>query len=458
MRSTKHNTHRVARLAPRAQVRYSSVPCAANIAQAELSNGLRVFAYENFASPSVVVRGYLVAGACDEAPAGPPGSPEVDAGANHAGVNRAGLAAFVADCLMRGAGSLSYEQIFQQIESIGAHLDVSGGMHTTGFYAKSLVEDLPFMVDLLSTVLIHPTFPSEEIERERGEWLTTLQERANSASAMAGLIFNELCYPAGHPYRYSIEGYPETARALTRDDLVAFHRTYFSPQDMVIVIVGAVKAEDAHALVERAFGAWRANRPARPPLPAAPKLQASIRRHHAMPGKAQTSLMVGHPGPSRRDPDWIKLALMNSILGQFGMYGRLGQRVRKERGLVYAIGSYLEGGLGPGPWHISAGVHPDLVDRVIEICLAEMRRLRERKVRPQELQDNQFYFIGSLPLRMETNDGIAGQIVHMARYELGLDYLLHYPDRVRAVTPADIQAVACTWLDPDHVAVATAGP
>jgi zinc protease len=267
-----------------------------------------------------------------------------------------------------------------------------------------------------------------------------------------------LCYPEGHPYRYSIDGYPETARAITRDDLAHFHQTYFAPHGMVITVVGAVKAADVHVLVRRAFGDWQATPPARPDMPPVPRIEGQRRRHVSMPGKAQSSLMLGYPGPSRHDPDWIRLVLMNSILGQFGMYGRLGESVRKDEGLVYYIGSRFEGGIGPGAWYIYAGANPKWVDRVVEVSLAEVRRIRDRKVRPQELQDNQSWFIGSLPLQMETNEGVANQIVSMARYDLGLDYLLHYPELVRAITPADIQAVARKWLDPDNFVMATAGP
>ena len=428
-----------------------SAPCSANIAQSELSNGIRVFAYENFASPAVVVSGYLVAGARDETPAGLPTD------APNGAPNKAGLAGFAADCLTRGTAHFGYEQIFEQIESIGATLSVSSGMHTSGFYTKSLAEDLPFMLDLLSDVLIRPIFPEAEVEKERGEWLTSLEERANSTRAMTGMAFSELCYPEGHPYRYSTDGYLETARAITCDDVAAFHRSHFSPQGMVVSVVGAVKAEEAHAFVERAFGGWQATRPERAEMPPVPKVDGQRRRHVAMPGKSQSSLMWGHPGPSRRDPDWIKLALMNSILGQFGMYGRLGDSVRKEEGLVYYIGSRFEGGVGPGAWYVYAGTNPKTIDRVMEISLAEVRRIRNRKVRPQELQDNQSYFTGSLPLQMETNEGIATQIVNMVRYDLGLDYLLRYPDLVRSVTPADIQAVAHKWLDAENFVVATAG-
>ena len=123
------------------QHRGPSVPCAANIAQFELANGIRIYAYENFASPAAIVSGYMIAGALDE--------PR----------EKLGLAGFVADCLTRGTQRFSYEHIFEQTESIGANLSVSGGMFTTGFYSKSLSEDLPLMMALLGDVIRHPAFP-----------------------------------------------------------------------------------------------------------------------------------------------------------------------------------------------------------------------------------------------------------------------------------------------------------
>jgi zinc protease len=139
------------------------------------------------------------------------------------------------------------------------------------------------------------------------------------------------------------------------------------------------------------------------------------------------------------------------------MYGRLGESVRKEEGLVYYIGSRFEGGPGPGAWTISAGTNPNTVNQVVDISVAEVRRIRERKVKQTELDDNQSYFVGSLPLQMETNEGIASNIANMVRYELGLDYLLHYSERVHSVTLADVRAAAQKWLDPENFVLTTAG-
>jgi zinc protease len=148
---------------------------------------------------------------------------------------------------------------------------------------------------------------------------------------------------------------------------------------------------------------------------------------------------------------------MNSILGQFGMYGRLGESVRKEEGLVYYIGSRFDGGMAQGPWYLYAGTNPKTVHRVIDIAMQEVSRIQNKKVTPRELDDNKHYFTGSTPLQMETNEGIAGQIINMIRYERGLDYLLTFNDRVNAITQADVLRVAQTWLSTDKYVLATAG-
>lgn len=418
-----------------------SLPHSGNVAQAALDNGIRVYAYENFASPAVVMSGILQVGARDETP------------------ERAGLAGFVADCLSRGTQKYNYEKLFELPESIGAGVGVSGAMHTSSFYAKSLSEDMPLMLELLGEMLMRPTFPKAQLEKERAEWLSALEERQNSAGAMCGLAFNELCYPEGHPYRRDEEGYIASVRAITRKDVVDFHKTFYSPRGLSLVVVGAVKAAEAFERVAAALGGWRSERPLRAAFPITPKLQGQPARHVTMPGKTQTSVTMGLPSLARNHPDWRACVIMNSILGQFGMYGRLGQSARKEEGLVYSIGSSFAGGpVAGGAWTLSAGTRPGTVARVIEIARAEVRRIQDKKVTPRELADNKSYFIGSLPLSMETNEGIAGQIMNMVRYDLGLDYLLSYPDVVNAITLDDIQRVAQTWLDADNFALATAGP
>jgi zinc protease len=403
---------------------------------------MTVLVRENFSSPSVVIDGLLRVGGMDDPS------------------QKAGLSSFTAGCLMRGTERRTFQQVYEEIESVGASVDVGGGLNTTGFGTKSLAEDMPLVIDILADVLQHPTFPAAEVEKERGEILTDLEERVNDTRRMAGLTFRKLLYPAGHPYARSVEGYPETVRAITRDDLESFYRTHYGVNGMIVSIVGAVKAEEAFAAWERAFGAWRgAEIPSRrDSLSPVPHVEDVRREFVAVPGKSQSDVILGFVGPARTEPDYLDAALCNTVLGVFGLMGRLGENVRDRQGLAYYSYSRVEGGAGPGPWLIAAGVNPANIERAVDAMRAEVRRIREKAVGSKELADNKAFVTGSLPLRLETNDGVAGIILDMEFFGLGLDYLQRYKDLIYAITSKRIGAVANKYLDPDHYALAVAGP
>lgn len=417
-----------------------SIPGPNDITRHVLPNGIVLLVRENRTSPSAVLTGMLQVGGYDESP------------------EQAGLAGFTADALMRGTAHRSFDQIYEELEAVGASLGISGGTHATGFGGKSLGEDLPLLLDVLSDVLRRPSFPPEEVEKVRGEILADLAERAHDTGRMAGLTFYELAYPEGHPYASSASGYPETVAALERDDLVAFYEGGYGPQGMILVVVGAVDTEAVVSQVEEAFGDWAGQTYDRDPLPDVERITDVRRRYVSIPDKTQSNIVLGYPGPPRTHPGYLDARLCNTILGVFGLMGRLGENVRDEQGLAYSSYSRLSGGPGPGPWRIMAGVNPANVDRAVGSIQAEIRRMCEEPVGEDELRDSQDYLTGSMPLHLETNSGVAGTILTMERYDLGLDYLHRYEDLIRAITPARVQAAARRWLDPDAYALAIAGP
>jgi zinc protease len=417
-----------------------SIPGPDDIARFRLPNGIIVLVCENHNSPSVVTTGYLQVGACDERP------------------EQAGLAAFTADILMRGTANRSFEQLYEEFESVGAGVGVSGGTYTTGFGTKSLVEDLPLVLDILADVLCRPSFPPDEVEKVRGEILTDLEERAHNTRRMANLIFRELTYPGGHPYARSLGGYIETVSALDRDDLIEFYAGGYGSPGMVIVVVGAVETADALAQIEGAFGSWKGRTYERAPLPKV-SLPAKVRKRTvAIPGKTQSDVVLGYPGPSRSEPDFLNAVVCNTILGVFGLMGRLGENVREAQGLAYYSFSRLAGGAGPGPWQIMAGVAPLNVEQAIASIREEIRRICEERVGEEELSDNKAFITGGLPLQLETNEGVARSILKMERFSLGLDYLQRYKGLIDEITAEQVYAVAQRWLDPDAYALAIAGP
>jgi zinc protease len=360
--------------------------------------------------------------------------------------------------LMRGTQARSFGQINESLESVGAQLGFHTGGHTTSFGGKSLVEDLDLLLDILADSLTQPTFPETEVEKLQGQILTGLQRRAFDTRRMARLTFDALLYP-DHPYGRSVVGYEETVSALSRDDLVNHYRDRYSPQGMVISVVGAIPTAAAIDYVQRALGQWRVPE-ATPDQRVPPRLQLTEPRRQFVPieGKTQSDLVLGWHGLTRNDPDYMKARLANTVLGVFGMMGRLGDTVRDRQGLAYYAYSQLEAGLGAGPWVSIAGVDPVNVERASEAILQEVRRLRDEPVPQEELADSQSFMTGSMPLRLETNEGIASTLLNMEQYELGFDYLLQFADLVNAVTVQDIRDVAQAYLDPEVYALAIAGP
>jgi zinc protease len=314
------------------------------------------------------------------------------------------------------------------------------------------------MLALLADVLQHPIFPSKEIERLRAQFLTSLAQRAQDTADMASITFDQMVFK-GHPYARPDDGWPETIRAIQRDDLADFHQRSYGPQGMVIALVGAIDPKTAVELVAETLGDWSNPKQLKPPsLPQLKHLKKTVTRKVKIPGKSQADLVIGSSGPHRKDPDYIADALGNSALGQFGLGGRIGDVVREKSGLAYYASSTLNAGIGPGSWSVSAGVNPANVQKAQELICREIGRFVEKGITAEELADSQSNFIGRLPLSLESNSGVANALLNIERYDLGLDYYRYYPDMVRAVTPEEVLTAVRKYLDPDRLAIAIAGP
>ncbi len=417
-----------------------SFPGADDITRAELPNGIIVLSRPNFNSPVVVISGHLAVG----------GLLDPD--------ERLGLADFTASALLRGTSQRRFQEIYDTLESAGASLRFSGATHTTTFNGQALAEDFSLLIEMLSDGLRRPIFPGDQVERLRDQIMTGLAMRAQDTGYMAELTFDQLVY-AGHPYRRPEEGYPETVQAIQAEDLAAFHRLAYGPRGMVISAVGAIAPQQAVEVIAEALGDW--NNPGQPSaadLPPTTPLTKLTKRQVKIAGKSQADLIMGAAGPPRRSPDFVPANLGNNILGQFGMMGRIGESVRERAGLAYYAQSSLSGGLGPGPWDISAGIDPQNTQRAIDLILKELRRFVSEPVSNEELSDSKANFIGSLPLSLETNYGVAAALTNLERYQLGLDYYRNYPAMIQAVTKEDILRTAHSYLDPDRLGIAIAGP
>ena len=417
-----------------------SLPGPDDVTREVLSNGITILTRSNFNSPSVVVAGYFGAGALMD--------PD----------DKLGLAEYVSYALMRGTKNRSFDQIYHELESVGASLGFSSGVHTSGFNGRSLAEDLPLLLSLVSEAMISPAFPKAEMEKLRAQLLTGLAIRAQDTSDMASMVFDEILFK-GHPYSRPEDGFPETVQRIKRDDLVKFQRDYYGPRGMVIAIVGAVTAEQAIRQVKRALGSWQVKgQKEAPELPELKLLKKTVSRHHRISGKSQSDLVIGTNGPRRRDPQYMSASLGNNILGQFGMMGRIGDVVREKSGLAYYAYSSISAGTGPGSWEVSAGVNPQNVKKASDLIYEELQRFVKDGVTEEELMDSKANFIGRLPLSLESNGGVANALLNIERHQLGLDYYRRYALLVNEVTGEDVLRTARKFIDPDRLAIAVAGP
>ena len=418
----------------------NSLPGPEDIYREVLPNGITVLARSNFNSPSVVVAGFFEAGALFD--------PD----------EKLGLAEYTTAALMRGTKNRTFDEIYNALESVGASLGFDPGIHKSGYHGRSLAEDLPLLLDVLSEALTMPTFPKAEVEKLRVQLLTGLAMRAEDTGDMASMVFDQILFK-DHPYGRPEEGYPQTIQNINRYDLVKFHREHYGPRGMAMAIVGAVKPEDAVKQVKRALGSWQVKgQKEAPELPSLKMLKKTVSKHHRIAGKSQSDLVIGTNGPRRRDPEFMSASIGNNILGQFGMMGRIGDVVREKSGLAYYAYSSLNAGLGPGSWEVTAGVSPQHVKKASGLIVDELKRLVQEGVTADELADTKANFIGRLPLSLESNGGVANALLNIERHNLGLDYYHRYADLVNEVTAEDVLNTARKFINPDRLVIAVAGP
>ena len=405
-----------------------------------LDNGLVVTAKETRKTPAVAIHLAVRAGTiCD-----PPGA----AG----GVN---LLARVID---RGTARRSADEMAEAFDALGMSLSVQVNRHLTSLICTCLSEEVEPALDLLGDALMSPAIPDEELARRKKEVITALQQDEDNPATRAVEGLMAMLYGQEHPYGRLSRGTVDVVSGLTRADLLALHEQRFGPTETSVVIVGDIPVARAADLVERVFGSWR--RPAPKGVAVDQPAPASTRRHRviSMMNKAQADIAYGFVAMARSDPAYYACSIMNNILGQYALGGRLGDSIRERQGMAYYVSSVFDATQAAGPLMIRAGVSPANVDRAVSSIDEELTQLTRDGVTARELQESRQYLIGSMPRALETNAGIANFLQTAEFFDLGLDYDRRLPGLLGAVTLDEINAVARRLLDPARAAVVIAGP
>jgi len=418
----------------------ASLASSARTERIVLPNGLVLIVRENHANPTVGVFGSLKAGGMY--------NPK----------DRMGLASFTAEMLTRGTATKTGPQIAEELDFIGARLTTSAGIESANFQAYCLAENFAEVFARLADVLRYPSFPDSEIEKLRGEFETGIKEENDDPWSVSRKELNFFLFPEGHPYHQTPRGAPESLRAITRQDVLKFYRSYYRPETTILVVVGDVSVEQVRKRCQALFGDWSvAGRTPNYEIPSVPLTEGSERKVVSMMDKSEVIVRMGHQGISRSDPDYYACEVMNFILGGF-FNSRLMADLRDKQGLTYYVSSHFQATQGAGPFSIVMQVNPKDADRAIAAAQADLEEFIAQGASDKELKEAKDYLIGSLPLTMESNSGIAQMLLQAEFYHLGLDYVDKYPSTLRAVTREEVQRMAREHLHPDRLRPVIVGP
>ncbi len=405
----------------------------------ELPNGAVVMVQETTTTPAVTIDFTFRAGGINE----PPDLP--------------GLAYLLARVLDRGTATRSADRIAEELDDRGVALRIATSRHTLSISCPCLVEDFDSVLSLVVDVARNPIFPEDEIARRRAEAITAIRQDDDSTAVRAVETALELMYGKGHPYARRAKGTPESLERITRDALVAFHRRALVPSSLCVVIAGDVQPARAIERAAAELGDWRGDATPTPDVP--PPVHAARRRRTIpMPGKAQSDIAYGFTTIRRLDPRYYAYWMMNNVLGQFGLGGRLGENIRERQGMAYYAFSSCDPNIGEGPLLVRAGVDPNNVERTLEAIDNEVRDLGRSGPTPVEVNETREFLIGSIPRMLETNQTIATFLQNAEQFGLGLDYDQRLPGLIAAVRIEEVAAAAAEVLHPEAAAIAVAGP
>lgn len=360
---------------------------------------------------------------------------DFDAGARHDTAAKSGLAGFTAGLLARGVEGLDEAQLAERFADLGATRGGGAGDDRASVSLRTLSapRERDAAVELLARMMARPTFPDAVVARERERSIQALRESLTRPDAIAQRTFEALLYPT-HPYGLSQT--PESVAAITRDDLVAFHRARYGARGAVVSMIGAVSRAEAEAIAERLTRDLPEGTPAAPMPPVVAPPPAERRIAHPA---TQSHILVGAPAMARDDPDFFPLFVGNYVLGGGGFVSRLTSEVREKRGLSYSVYSYFSPMAQPGPFAVGLQTRKEQTDDALKVVRETLSRFVADGPTEDELRAAKQNLIGGFALRIDSNRKILDNLANIGWYRLPLDHLERWTDRVDAVTVAQIR-------------------
>jgi zinc protease len=378
-----------------------------------------------------------------------------------------GVAQFTAQMLSEGTTSRNGDQIADAQQLLGTSINVAIGPEGGSVVFTSLADKYEGALELAADMLLNPTFPAAALERIRQQRLVQLTQAKDQPNAISGVVFTKVLYGDEHPYGRVVT--EQTVRAITRDDVVRFHQEYFKPGRAVVTVVGDLDQGRARAALEKAFAQWQPGGE-RPTFqyPPAPQPKPTAIYIVDKPKSAQSVFALGLPGPSRLNPDYHALSLMNTILG--GLFqSRLNHLIREVRGYSYQVGSSFGGfsvptapnfgyAFGPGAFRAGGAIITAKTDSALIDFMNELRGVQGGKpFTEDEIKQGKDAIVQSLPGRFASVGATNSAISQIHVLGLPENYFQDFAARINLVTSDDLVRVARKYIDLDRLAITIVG-
>jgi zinc protease len=371
---------------------------------------------------------------------------------------KSGRANMTAHLLRLGAGGMDEDEIARRMADVGAQLSGRFDGDRAGASVRTLssAKERQQAIALLARIVARPEFPAAVLEREKVRLVGALKEADTKPDTIASRTFARMVYPT-HPYGLRSSGEVETVSKLTREDLVSFHRAYYTANHAVIAMIGDVTREEAAAIAEALTAELPADGSAPTTVSPVPPLAKAAETWVAHPA-TQSHILIGGPGVQRGDPDYFPLFVGNYVLGGGGFQSRLTEEVRTKRGLAYSAYSYFSPMLREGPFVVGLQTQATGARETLAVVRKTFSDFIAQGPTAKELAAAKKNIIGGFPLRIDSNRKIHENLAVIGFYRLPLTYLDDFPKNVERVTAEQVKSAFQRRIDPNRMATVVVGP
>lgn len=409
---------------------------AVDIQEVTSEKGITAWLVEDYSVPLVTVR-FAFSGGINQDPAG-----------------REGASTLMSGLFDEGAGELDANAFQERLDEVGAEMSFNASRDALYGQMRMLADERANALGLLKLAVTSPRFDSEPVERIRAQIMNRIRSQERDPEAQGQQAFAEALY-GDHPYARPSDGTAESLGAITAEDLHALHDRTFARSNLSIAVVGAIDAETLKSELDRVFGDLPETATLTQVAEVEPKLDQQVDYPYALP---QATLQLVYPGLDRDDPDFFPAFMMNHILGGGTFSSRLFDEVREKRGLAYGVGSGLHTGDYSNSLTIGTSTRADRAEQTLDVIRDVIRDMLEEGPTEAELASAKTYVIGAYPINnLDSSTAVARTLVELQKDELGIDYIERRAEMINAVTLDQVKAAAQRLLSAEP-AILVIGP